>query len=192
PKFHTVDEAGHFIKGTDFLEGRFVKDEEVAVDIIKDLAYRGLLFKKEKYEHSYPHCWRCKTPLLYYARDSWYIGMSKLRDELVKENSTINWEPNHIKNGRFGEWLKDIKDWAISRERYWGTPLPIWQAADGERLFVDSIATLRQYVKKSGNTYHVMRHGQTEHNLKGLWNFGDRTDPLTAEGQQQVADAAQG
>jgi isoleucyl-tRNA synthetase len=190
PKFHTVDDTGHFINGTDFLAGRFVKDEEVAVDIIKDLAHRGLLFKKEKYEHSYPHCWRCKTPLLYYARDSWYIAMSKLRDELVRENDSINWEPAHIKNGRFGEWLKDAKDWAISRERYWGTPLPIWQAADGERLFVDSVATLKQYVKKSGNTYRVMRHGQTEHNLKGLWNFGDRTDPLTDTGKEQVATAA--
>ncbi len=86
--------------------------------------------------------------------------MSKLRDELVRENETINWEPAHIKNGRFGEWLKDIKDWAISRERYWGTPLPIWQAPDGERLFVDSIATLKEYIKKSGNNYFVMRHGQ--------------------------------
>jgi isoleucyl-tRNA synthetase len=186
PKFHTVDETGHFIKGTGFLEGRWVKDEEVAVDIIKDLAHRGLLFKKEKYEHSYPHCWRCKTALLYYARDSWYIGMSKLRDELVRENDSINWEPAHIKNGRFGEWLKDVKDWAISRERYWGTPLPIWQAADGERLFVDSIATLKQYIKRSGNTYTIMRHGQTEHNIKGLWNFGDHTDPLTDEGKKQV------
>ncbi len=190
PKFHTVDEAGHFITGTGFLEGRFVKDEQVAIDIIKNLAHRGLLFKKEKYEHSYPHCWRCKTPLLYYARDSWYIAMSTLRDELVRENDGINWEPAHIKNGRFGEWLKDAKDWAISRERYWGTPLPIWQAADGERLFVDSIATLKQYIKRSGNTYTVMRHGQTEHNLKGLWNFGDHTDPLTGEGKQQVLTTA--
>lgn len=191
PKFHTVDDSGHFIKGTDFLEGRFVKDEEVAVDIIKDLAHRGLLFKKEKYEHSYPHCWRCKTPLLYYARDSWYIGMSKLRDELVHENESINWEPSHIKEGRFGEWLKDVKDWAISRERYWGTPLPVWQAPDGERLFVDSIATLKQYVKNSGNKYMVMRHGQTEANIKGLWDFGERTTPLTEEGQQQVIATAQ-
>ncbi len=190
PKFHTVDDTGHFIAGTDFLGGRFVKDEEVAVDIIKDLAHRGLLFKKEKYEHSYPHCWRCKTPLLYYARDSWYIAMSKMRDELVKENETINWEPAHIKQGRFGEWLKDLKDWAISRERYWGTPLPIWQAADGERLFVDSVATLKQYIKKSGNTYFIMRHGQTEHNLKGLWNFGDTTDPLTDAGREQVVASA--
>ncbi len=126
PKFHTVDVTGNFIGGTDFLEGRFVKDEAVAIDTIKDLAHRGLLFKKEKYEHSYPHCWRCKTPLIYYARDSWYIRMSQLREQLVDENQYINWEPSYIRDGRFGEWLKDVKDWAISRERYWGTPLPIW------------------------------------------------------------------
>jgi isoleucyl-tRNA synthetase len=114
PKFHTVDETGKFVAGTDFLEGRFVKDEDVAVDIIKDLAHRGLLFKKEKYEHSYPHCWRCKTPLIYYARDSWYIRMEDLRPELIKENHKINWEPEHIRDGRFGEWLKGDKDWAIS------------------------------------------------------------------------------
>jgi len=86
PKYHLVDETGHFIKGTGFLEGRFVKEEATDVEIIKDLAHRGLLFKKEKYEHSYPHCWRCKTPLIYYARDSWYIAMSKLRDKLISEN----------------------------------------------------------------------------------------------------------
>ena len=187
PKVHTVDEAGHFVAGVDFLEGRFVKDEEVAVDIIKDLAHRGLLFKKEKYEHSYPHCWRCKTPLIYYARDSWYIRMSELRDDLIKANETINWEPEHIKEGRFGEWIREVKDWAISRERYWGTPLPIWQSADGEKIVVDSVATLKQYAKKSGNQYFVMRHGETEHNVKNILNYKNRsTYDLTDKGKTEI------
>jgi isoleucyl-tRNA synthetase len=191
PKYHTVDDTGHFVVGTDFLQGRFAKDEEVAIDIIKDLAHRGLLFKKEKYEHSYPHCWRCKTALLYYARDSWYIGMSKLRDPLVKANEEIHWEPNHIKEGRFGEWLDNIKDWAISRERYWGTPLPVWVASDGKRLIVDSIATLKKYTKKSGNTYFVIRHGQADHNLSLLWNCDPtQKSDLTEEGILQVQHTA--
>ncbi|MDZ4284682.1 MAG: class I tRNA ligase family protein [Patescibacteria group bacterium] len=178
PKHHLVDESGHFIKGTGFLEGKFVRDEETAIEIIKDLAHRSLLFKKEKYEHSYPHCWRCKTPLIYYARDSWYIRMSELRDELVKENEGVNWIPAHIKEGRFGEWLREVKDWAISRERYWGTPLPIWRSADGAKtLVVDSLDTLKKHTKKSGNRYFVMRHGEA------LWNMRDvlNADPTVAE-----------
>ncbi len=189
PKFHTVDDTGHFVKGTDFLEGRFVKDEEVAVDIIKDLAHRGLLFKKEKYEHSYPHCWRCKTPLIYYARDSWYIRMSdeKIKKQLIDQNKEINWEPAHIRDGRFGEWLKDIKDWAISRERYWGTPLPIWQTADGTLEVIGSLEEMKKKTKKSGNKYFVMRHGGTEGNLHELVSYKNQaTDNLTPEGKEEV------
>lgn len=193
PKMHTVDDTGHFLQDMDFLTGRFVKYEEVAVDIIKDLAHRGLLFKKEKYEHSYPHCWRCKTPLIYYARDSWYVRMSELRTDLLAANDTINWEPNHIKEGRFGEWLREVKDWAFSRERYWGTPLPVWSTEDGERVVVDSIEKLRSLTKKSGNSYFVMRHGQTDHNVRQEWN-ADRTvvDPLTDLGVSQVEKVAMG
>ncbi len=190
-KFHTVNEGGHFIPGTDFLEGRFVKDESVAVDIIKDLAGRGQLFKKEKYEHSYPHCWRCKTPLLYYARDSWYVRMSELRDDLLKANDDVNWEPEHIKNGRFGEWLREVKDWAFSRERYWGTPLPVWESVDGDRVVVDSIDTLKKLSITSQNKYFVMRHGQTDHNVRQEWNATiTNPDPLTEKGIQQVKDAS--
>jgi isoleucyl-tRNA synthetase len=144
PKHHLVNLDGTFMKGTGFLEGRLVVDEEVAVDIIKDLAHRGLLFAKAKYEHSYPHCWRCKTKVIYYAKDSWYIRMSELRDELLKQNATIHWEPDHIRDGRFGEWLREVKDWAFSRERYWGTPLPIWESEDGDRLCVGSFEELRE------------------------------------------------
>lgn len=147
PKHHLVNLDGTFVKGSDFLEGRFVADEDVAVDIIKDLAHRDLLFSKAKYEHSYPHCWRCKTKVVYYAKDSWYIRMSELRDELLKQNNDIHWEPSHIQEGRFGEWLREVKDWAFSRERYWGTPLPIWESEDGDKLCVGSFEELRELAK---------------------------------------------
>ncbi len=147
PKHHLVKLDGTFVEGTGFLTGRLVVDEEVAIDIIKDLAHRGLLFSKAKYEHSYPHCWRCKTKVIYYAKDSWYIRMSELRDQLLVQNKNIHWQPEHIREGRFGEWLREVKDWAFSRERYWGTPLPVWESTDGDRLCIGSFDELRELAK---------------------------------------------
>lgn len=193
PKHHLVGLDGKFLAGTGIFEGRFVKDEEVAVDVIKELAGKGLLFKKEKYEHSYPHCWRCKTPLIYYARDSWYIKMSdpRIKAELIKENKDINWEPSHIRDGRFGEWLREIKDWAISRERYWGTPLPVWQCeACGKREVLGSVEDIRSRSKKSGNQYFVMRHGGTEGNERDRVSYKNQAeDNLTSSGRQQIAES---
>ena len=193
PKQHMVNLDGTFVSYADFLAGRFVKDEEVAVDIIKDLAHRGLLFKKEKYEHSYPHCWRCKTPLIYYARDSWYIRMStpEIKDAMIAENKKINWEPAYIRDGRFGEWLGDIKDWAISRERYWGTPLPIWQTNDGNIEVVGGIDELKEKTQKSGNKYFAMRHGYGQHMEQGVVSSLDHDSyHLTEDGKNEVAKSA--
>lgn len=192
PKVHLVNPEGVFIKGTGWLEGKSVVESELAVDILKDLQAKGNFFAKENHVHSYPFCWRCKTRLIYYARDSWYIRMSELRKDLVKENEKINWEPDYIKEGRFGEWLREVKDWAISRERYWGTPLPVWQNADAsKRIVVDSVDTLKRYVKTSGNSYFVMRHGGTEGNKKELVSFKNESqDPLTEEGRSEVEISA--
>jgi len=189
PKFHLVNPEGNFIAGTDWLSGRSVVDETLAVDILKDLQKRNLVFAKENYTHSYPFCWRCKTRLIYYARDSWYIRMSepKIKKKLINENKKINWEPEHIREGRFGEWLRDVKDWAISRERYWGTPLPVWVSGDGERIVVDSLATLKKYSKRSGNKYFLLRHGEAENNIGKIFTLhGHENAKLTQKGKEEV------
>ncbi len=193
PKVHLVSPEGLFIKGTDWLEGKSVVDETLAVEILKELQSRGLFFDKENYTHAYPFCWRCGTRLIYYARDSWYIRMSEVRDKLVEENQKINWEPDYIKEGRFGEWLREVKDWAISRERYWGTPLPIWQTEDSkERMVVDSLDTIRKYTKKSGNKYFVMRHGGTEGNKNEIVSFKNQEgDHITEDGKKQAEKSAE-
>ena len=126
--------------------GKFVKDADPI--ILKDLDERGLLYDAPKFEHSYPHCWRCDTPLIYYARESWFIKMTAVKEDLIRNNNTINWIPETIGKGRFGDWLENIQDWGISRNRYWGTPLNIWQCECGHMHAIGSKAELAEL---SGN-----------------------------------------
>lgn len=140
PLVQLVDGKGCMTEETKWA-GAFCKDADPL--ILKDLDESGLLFSAPKFEHSYPFCWRCDTPLIYYARESWYIKMTEVRDELIANNNTVNWLPESIGKGRFGDWLENLQDWAVSRNRYWGTPLNIWECECGHRHAVGSIEELK-------------------------------------------------
>ncbi|CRZ35603.1 isoleucyl-tRNA synthetase [Herbinix hemicellulosilytica] len=141
PFVQLVDGKGEFKPEATDLAGMFCKNADET--IMKMLYNKGLLFKVLNYDHSYPFCWRCDTPLIYYARDTWFIKMTAVRDEMIQNNDTINWMPESIGQGRFGDWLKNLQDWGLSRDRYWGTPLPIWECEDGHFHCIGSIEELK-------------------------------------------------
>lgn len=164
------------------------KDGQQATDIevIKYLAKVGALFSKEKIIHSYPHCWRCDTPLLNYATTSWFVKVTDLKDKLVAENTKVHWVPEAVGENRFGKWLEGARDWAVSRARFWGAPIPVWRSTDGKTVeCVSSIDDLRAKLKR--NTYAAMRHGESEHNVKGILDCSlDSTSHLTERGREEV------
>ena len=149
PFLQMVDENGMMTKETKWAGHSCIKrvdlegENGVSPEVIKDLKERGLLFSVPNFEHSYPHCWRCDTPLIYYARESWFIKMTAVKDDLIRNNNTVNWIPESIGKGRFGNWLENIQDWGISRNRYWGTPLNVWECECGCQHAIGSIAELK-------------------------------------------------
>jgi isoleucyl-tRNA synthetase len=201
PIFHHVDYEGRFKDFVTDFAGKLVKPKDddksdvshldTDIEIVKALKESGKLFKKENITHSYPHCWRDDTPLLNYATTSWFVKVTDFKDGLVEANNQVHWVPDHVGSNRFGKWLEGARDWAISRQRYWGAPLPIWRNAEtGEIHVLSSLAELKAHVKKSGNTYLLMRHGESVSNAEEYTSslLADE-NPLTEKGKEQVRQA---
>ena len=179
---------------TDFVGMKVkVKDDTQSADIeiIKWLAHNGVLFEKHKIIHSYPLCWRCKTPLLNYATSSWFVDVPAMKEKLLSENAKIGWTPEHIRDGRFGKWLEGAREWAVSRTRYWGAPLPVWKSDDGDVKVIGSLKELAELsTNKAKNTYFAIRHGEAKSNITRIIDsYGDPENHLTETGKEQAHHA---
>ncbi|HDQ16714.1 MAG TPA: hypothetical protein ENN31_01165 [Candidatus Vogelbacteria bacterium] len=194
PLIQHIGQNGRFLSQMGDLAGLVVKtkNDSKSIDekICSLLEEKDLLFKRENIIHSYPHCWRCDTPLLNYGTNSWFVKVTDFKDKLLKNNSQINWVPAHIKEGRFGKWLENTRDWAISRSRFWGASIPVWvcDSCQGKKVF-GSITELEEALPLANNQYWVMRHGQAESNVKNILSSAlDNQHDLSELGRQQVKD----
>ncbi|MEK7175238.1 MAG: class I tRNA ligase family protein, partial [Patescibacteria group bacterium] len=192
-----VDETGKFKPEVKDFAGLSVKPkstekdghQKTDIEIIKYLAKSKLLFEKEKIVHPYPHCYRCETPIIYYALPSWFLNIQKVKDKIIEKAKTINWMPAYLKDGRFKNIVESAPDWNISRNRYWASPLPIWKCQKCEKnIFIGSLEELKNKTKKSGNNYFIMRHGEAENNVAKIFRKDSNNVSLTKKGKKQVLE----
>lgn len=192
PMVDMLDSGGKYnLNAPEFLRGIYIKKAEG--EIKKYLEEKNLLFDKKNNTHSYPHCYRCATPLIYNAVSSWFINIQKIKHKLIDLNESINWVPDHLKHGRFGNSVENAPDWTISRNRFWASPLPIWKKENGEVFVISGVEELKERTKKSGNKYFTLRHGEAEQNIGDIINsdLSNNVYHLTNEGKKQVSIVAE-